>query len=512
MLFYPILHRHTTPVTTTPQTSCGVTVSRKEATSQISDVCSRSLRPIASSQEMPPNKAAASTWQGAPPVSEDGFAFVNGDFFADASGQNRHRRATVAEIKEHFASGSDRDHPAHWFEAQLIHYGLKPTKAKALGRMRLLDASKDGKLTVPPHITKLESKLKKEWTKNNREAKNALKGASVPETKAAGVKRKVGDNVSVNDASAKKAKTTIAKAKPAVKTTKTATPKKETVPKAISSGARRGTLSQGPGRSTPSTLPSPAPVPRPRNLRTEFNALKARGRILSSVAQLAFSDGYDRYDGNSQSSFDESPPPYTEYDDGNDNDDGDDTYGHGITLGPLGLINGSYDIAITVATPRGFYYRSDLDLELRLAGDSLWGRFNFGLVQGVMHFNMRPRAASHHPVPFMWRGREDQSSIVYGVVTAAGSRSWAMVVLRDVSITRKSASKASGPQARSQRVELLSKLWRMSGMGIRRVCIITRGCLVRTERRHSSVPFLACISPALLQFAVVSRCTWRDNN
>ncbi|KAL6413319.1 hypothetical protein AUP68_02828 [Ilyonectria robusta] len=114
---------------------------------------------------MPPNEAAAPAWQGAPPVSEDGFAFVNGDFFADASGQNQHRRTTVAEIKEHFASGSDRDHPAHWFEAQLIHYGLKPTKAKAVGRMRLLDASKDGKLTVPPHITKLESKLKKEWTK-----------------------------------------------------------------------------------------------------------------------------------------------------------------------------------------------------------------------------------------------------------------------------------------------------------------------------------------------------------
>ncbi|KAH7001272.1 hypothetical protein EDB80DRAFT_88010 [Ilyonectria destructans] len=402
---------------------------------------------------MPPNKAAAPAWQGAPPVSEDGFAFVNGDFFADASGQNQHRRATVAEIKEHFTSGSDRDHPAHWFEAQLIHYGLKPTKAKAVGRMRLLDASKDGKLTVPPSITQLESKLKKEWIKKDREAKKALKGTSVPETKAAGVKRKAGDNASVNDPPAKKAKTTTAKAKaalkekpkpvaktatpkakaapkaatasaskakakPVAKTTKTATPKTEAVPKATSSAARRGTLSQGPGRSTPSTLPSPAPVPQPRPIQTarRSGAFMARGRIPAPVAQPAWGDGYARYDDNRHSPFNESPPPYTEYDDDDDDDDddGDDTYGHDVTLRPLGLINGSYGITSSYVTSEWSCYGSDFDLELRLAGNSLWGRFDFGVVEGVMYFERRPRAASRDSVPFIWRGREDQGPIIYG--------------------------------------------------------------------------------------------------
>ena len=56
---------------------------------------------------------ASSSWVGAPPVAAEGFAFANGEFFAEASGQNRHRRATPAELKTHFTSGSDRDYPAH---------------------------------------------------------------------------------------------------------------------------------------------------------------------------------------------------------------------------------------------------------------------------------------------------------------------------------------------------------------------------------------------------------------
>ncbi|KAH7143432.1 hypothetical protein EDB81DRAFT_884045 [Dactylonectria macrodidyma] len=96
-----------------------------------------------------PQKATAATgtaWLGAPPVAADGFAFANGGFFTEASGQNRHRRATLGELKEHVSSGSDKDHPAHWFEAQLIHYGLKPSKSKSVARMRLCDAFKAGQL------------------------------------------------------------------------------------------------------------------------------------------------------------------------------------------------------------------------------------------------------------------------------------------------------------------------------------------------------------------------------
>ncbi|KAI0392487.1 hypothetical protein F5Y17DRAFT_459809 [Xylariaceae sp. FL0594] len=122
----------------------------------------------------------------APPVSRDGFSFVSGELFAEVSGHNRHRRANVIELKEHFSKpGSDRDHPAPWFEAQLIHYGLPPSKTKSVARMRLFDAVNSGKLAVPAAIKALEAELKKEWMKSDREAKKAVKTAA-----AAGTKRK----------------------------------------------------------------------------------------------------------------------------------------------------------------------------------------------------------------------------------------------------------------------------------------------------------------------------------
>ncbi|KAI1162617.1 hypothetical protein F5B18DRAFT_368794 [Nemania serpens] len=135
----------------------------------------------------------------APPVTKDGFSFA-GDLHAESSGGNRHRRAALAELKEHFKSGSDKDHPAHWFEAQLIHYGLQPSKTKAVARMRLFDAVNSGKLAVPSHIKKLEGDLKKEWTKNERQAKNAEKtaGSASKVSSAASSKKRKADSSNVD--------------------------------------------------------------------------------------------------------------------------------------------------------------------------------------------------------------------------------------------------------------------------------------------------------------------------
>ncbi|KFH43320.1 hypothetical protein ACRE_059170 [Hapsidospora chrysogenum ATCC 11550] len=146
--------------------------------------------------------SASGAWPGTPPVASDGFSFANGELFAEASGHNLHRRATPAELKEHFSKGSDKDHPAHWFEAQLRHYGLPPSKTKAVARMRLLDAFNEGKLAaVPAEIHKLEARLKKDWLKNDREAKKMRKHAGVSTTAvnmktpaAAGTRRKAESN------------------------------------------------------------------------------------------------------------------------------------------------------------------------------------------------------------------------------------------------------------------------------------------------------------------------------
>ncbi|KAL9106002.1 MAG: hypothetical protein Q9227_008910 [Pyrenula ochraceoflavens] len=118
-----------------------------------------------------------------PPVSRDGFSYANDSFYAETSNnQNRHRRATIPELHALFhPSGSmsrqDKEPVGHWYEAQLLHYGLTPSKNKAVAKSRLLDAvNKEGGLVVPERVRRLEGDLRKEWVKRDREAKKRERG------------------------------------------------------------------------------------------------------------------------------------------------------------------------------------------------------------------------------------------------------------------------------------------------------------------------------------------------
>ncbi|KAJ3189269.1 hypothetical protein HDU85_002897 [Gaertneriomyces sp. JEL0708] len=370
----------------------------------------------------------------APPVAKDGFAYAGGDFFAEASGHNRHRRAAPAEIDAHFKSGSDKDHTAHWFEAQLIHYGLQPSKTKAVARMRLFDALNAGKLTIPPNIKKLEAELKKEWTKKDREAKKALKetasASPAPATAARGAKRKTvspasevdvtinvgGVNVTIstkasNEAPAKKARTTKASAvkaektttkttkavatpapKTAAKTAATKTPK-ETAPKRATAAkqkavpvASKSSISADQETTIASTVPK---QPRTKQTARRGGPLAVRGRI---PAPIGIEDNLA------------PPPPYTM-----------EATQHTQELKPLGLLNGRYDLTSDeVSDQYAHFDDEDFSLVLTLNGTELWGKFDLGIVSGIMHIPQRPFASSHESIPFKWRGREDQGSIMYG--------------------------------------------------------------------------------------------------
>ncbi|CAF3435130.1 unnamed protein product [Fusarium graminearum] len=407
-----------------------------------------------------PKVPATSTWAGAPPVAEDGFAFAEGVFFAQASGQNRHRRATATELKEHFTSGNDKDHPAHWFEAQLIHYGLQPSKTKSVARMRLFDAVNAGDLKVPANVTKLETKLKKEWTKNDREAKkgatNSKPAAKPPVAKAetnatAGTKRKASDND--NASAVKKTKTATPKA--TAPTRKIATPKAKAPPKTpakataktttmtttttttktttkapakaatesttpakprLKQTARcssRGGSSQGPSRNAAANASASEPARPPRTKQTarRGGAFAGRGRI-----PVPPSGDFD------------APPPYSEFphqdqdyyhSDGHspsnsrrsydsDPDDGD-------SIEPLGLLNGDYEITWSDVTEQWDHYDPDnFELCLTLEGNRLWGQFNLGVYEGVLRFDERPMRSSHDRLEFTWRGREDMGPVIYG--------------------------------------------------------------------------------------------------
>ncbi|EMT62645.1 hypothetical protein FOC4_g10006270 [Fusarium odoratissimum] len=371
-----------------------------------------------------PKAYAASAWPGAPPVSEDGFAFAEGVFFAQSSGQNRHRRATATELKEHFTSGNDKDHPAHWFEAQLIHYGLPPSKTKSVARMRLFDAVNAGNLKVPANVSKLETKLKKEWTKNDREAKKGAASkpaaqvtpvkAETKKTSAPGSKRKANDDKS--NATAKKPKTVAPKAvtpkakapaktpakAPAKSTAKTAAKDPETGPApTLARKPQAARCVRGGGQSR-QTARDPSPeAPRfatPQTARRS-GAFAARGRIPAP-------SGYD----------DDAPPPYSEFpdqdyssDENNGSDDVDEA-----SLAPLGFLNGDYEVESLDVSEQWDFDPDEFQLTLTISGNRLWGRFNLGVYEGVLLFEERPMRSSHDRVWFKWRGREDQGPVIYG--------------------------------------------------------------------------------------------------
>ncbi|OTB03384.1 hypothetical protein M426DRAFT_177063 [Hypoxylon sp. CI-4A] len=388
----------------------------------------------------------------APAATKDGFSYA-GDLFAEASGHNRHRRATVAELKDHFKSGSEKDHPAHWFEAQLIHYGLQPSKTKAVARMRLYDAVNGSKLSVPSHITQLEKDLKKEWTKNEREAKKTLKGDTTPVPKAS--KRKAessnvdltvnvgGINVTVSaNTTAKKTKTTTAKATTPAKTAKktpepktktpkappktpkakpTPKPKPATEPKPKTSKAsaasttttsspaprkqtaRRGGIRQGSTRgggssSTALTLASPSP---PRFMPIQTARRGSRSAIRSGPAPSSRRTPGTVITLDDSDDFDEPPPP--PYSRSPPRDDG---------LRPLGLLNGRYEVECREVTDQ--WGHDGFSLVLTLDGSQLWGSFDLGIVSGVLRISERPWQSSFGDVEFTWRGRELDGPIIYG--------------------------------------------------------------------------------------------------
>ena len=239
----------------------------------------------------------------AAPVANGKFSFSVDSFYVETSGHNLHRRATVPELQTLFqpaaaGAAAPADPVGHWYEAQLLHYGIAPSKNKAVAKMRLLDAVRGGGLAVPKDIAKIETDLKKEWKRKDKEAKAGK--SEVTETKTAttaksGGKRKR-DGEEETETAQPAPKTTTAKktaaetnnkkpasstakaeAKPkpepkkttAAKKKKDETAKKDPEPAPRGQTAKRGGARGGSTASSRSNAPAPEPdPPRPRKKQT----------------------------------------------------------------------------------------------------------------------------------------------------------------------------------------------------------------------------------------------------
>ncbi|KAI9708792.1 MAG: hypothetical protein M1820_003747 [Bogoriella megaspora] len=434
-----------------------------------------------------------------PPVARDGFAYANDSFFAEASNHNRHRRATLPELQSLFhpsasstRTSADKEPVGHWYEAQLLHYGLPPSKNKAVAKTRLLDALNKGTLSVPEHVRKLEGELEKEWVKNERAAKKAAKEQKT--SVESGVMAKNADsgrgkdaakgkrkrdaegntdtgslniNVSLNlgantlppgdTTSTKRAKQTarrggsnaagiepektVSESKPINRSARRAEPSfavfesgrgaarpKQTArysgpPRGAPSS--RGRVTTGRSRGTvrtqhvASTSQSPQGTPSRGSPRSRQTARRShalpprRGQGTSSNARVkneidlkdeVKEEGYFKEEDSDVSNYQGQYSPYGYSDEEDNYTDQDQSPG---LLGPLGLINGLYEIESNKLDQWSMFDAEDFSLILCLEGSSVWGAYDFGMHSGILYLDTRPSNSSFDEVPFSWRGREN---------------------------------------------------------------------------------------------------------
>lgn len=257
----------------------------------------------------------------AAPVANGKFSFSVDSFYVETSGHNLHRRATVPELQTLFqpaaaGAAAPADPVGHWYEAQLLHYGIAPSKNKAVAKMRLLDAVRGGGLAVPKDISKIETDLKKEWKKKDKEAKSGksegteTKTATTTAKSGAGGKRKR-DGEEETETAQPAPKTTTAKKtaaetnnkkpasstakaeakpKPEPKKTTAAKKKKDETAKKDPEPAPRGQTAKrgGRGGSTASSRSNaPAPEPDPPRPRKKQTARRSGGPPLVSRERKA---------------------------------------------------------------------------------------------------------------------------------------------------------------------------------------------------------------------------------
>ena len=129
------------------------------------------------------SKSETDEWN-TPAIARDGFSFKDDKFYVTVD-YHTHTRKDAAElyalltytppplaltkagkVAKRQPKDTHKDEEAHFYEAQLVHYGMKPLKTREPAKKRLLAGfgGPDGKsLEVPNAILELEVALRKEW-------------------------------------------------------------------------------------------------------------------------------------------------------------------------------------------------------------------------------------------------------------------------------------------------------------------------------------------------------------
>ena len=409
----------------------------------------------------------------APPAVRANFLY-NGDFYVDVGNLNRHKRASIADITEVLrpdlkklkAGAPNKDPVGHWYEAQLIHYGLPPSKDKVRAKMRLLENLNSSNLKVPPSIASIESELKKEFVTAERKAKAQYKAAmaATNTTSAKPVQSKKRKDVD-DQAHALSVNVNINLGTPAIPTQNNQTLAKK---RKLQTAPRRGktaapsskispmTFRQCPSLDNHSGVSPTAASPKPRTKQTARRSqpfLGPRPPVVShSDLQTPTSSSFSNPYGISGNKLQADPPkqdvkPKKEQKPAAKKEPKvrtepaikkeakvkaapkvkaepkvnvepkvkaePNTKRNATTLStipsappPLGLINGVYDISCPTIEQEWPYENPTLILTLDTP--QIWGSYDFGMFSGILHIPSRPYSASSSQfLELRWRGREN---------------------------------------------------------------------------------------------------------
>ncbi|KAK1043496.1 hypothetical protein LTR74_018422 [Friedmanniomyces endolithicus] len=406
-----------------------------------------------------------------PPVENNGFAYAGDAFYAQASDHHRHRRATLLELKQLFqpapgTMSNIKDPPAHWYECQLIHYGLRPSKTKSVAKLRLLDAFNEGSTVVPQSLQNLETELRKQWNKIERQTRKerkemtsttsaaaqgqtaqqrikepgraAKQGDRVAASKGAGKKRKLNDDTSDVTAALSNARAAaVTKLDRAKAHMSGPSAMQDSVRKQRAEGTTAKRAKSAPAFAQRSALAAPASFgahlprsrqtarrSRPFNPGTRFDSrpslttMRAReawdipsgARTERSLSTSCPVDEIDEDDVVMQdasfNSHDEERGVFESV----KQEDACPSYPQGSDL--VGVVNGMYNVRTSINGEWDEYNGHQSTITLTFHRDELWGSYDFGMFNGVIRMTERRRDSSDDTVDFQWRGIENSEHII----------------------------------------------------------------------------------------------------
>ncbi|KAJ9615363.1 hypothetical protein H2200_001438 [Cladophialophora chaetospira] len=352
-------------------------------------------------------------------------AFVYRDtLFVDLGSNKRHPRASPQDLKDLLlpkSGATPKDQVAHWYEAQLIHYGLPRSKDKNTAKVRLTNAITSKTLDIPKDIVAMESEMKKDYASAMRKAKSAAMKAPAGKEVASKTKKSTskttveleidGMKIKIDREAIEAAKKKTGKAKeasPKTKGAKASDSKAKAAAKQATPKTKGAKASDSKAKSAAKSSPAKPATVKSSPLRSTSIASTPRTKQTARRGKpdAFYSNNGSRPSASPSKIYDHTPSSFRN---DTDMDDAPPSY-ESIAFShreETSRRSNAVQISGTYFFPRPSIHPFELTLQIDKSTQKLWGRFQIGSKEGVLRMDDISRITSGDAVSFGWRS-EDQ--------------------------------------------------------------------------------------------------------